>query len=101
MTAVLGFLLLGLEAAALAAGLALGLVITFRSSGVVNFAAGATAMFVSYMFYGLHTNGKLFGVAAPGGPMSSTAAFIVSAFIAACWASCSTRSCTESCARRG
>jgi branched-chain amino acid transport system permease protein len=83
MTIVLGFLLLGLEASALAAGLALGLVITFRSSGVVNFAAGATAMFVSYMFYGLHTNGKLFGVAVPGGPMSSTAAFIFSAAIAA------------------
>jgi branched-chain amino acid transport system permease protein len=83
MGLIFSFVLLGLEASALAAGLALGLVITFRSSGVVNFAAGATAMFSSYMFYGLHTNGKLFGVGMPGGALSTVPAFVGAVLIAA------------------
>ncbi len=83
MGIVLAFLLLGLEASALAAGLALGLVITFRSSGVVNFAAGATAMFSSYMFYDLHTDGKLFGVGVPGGALGTVPAFVGAVLIAA------------------
>ena len=44
------FLLLGLANGAVFASLALALVVTFRSSGVVNFATSAIALYGSYTF---------------------------------------------------
>ena len=39
--------------------LALGLVLKYRSTGVVDFAHGAVAMFGAYVFLGLRTTGEL------------------------------------------
>ncbi|HVW43565.1 MAG TPA: branched-chain amino acid ABC transporter permease/ATP-binding protein [Amycolatopsis sp.] len=46
----IGFLLLGLGNGAVFAALALALVVTFRSSGVVNFATGAIALYAAYLY---------------------------------------------------
>ena len=45
---------------ALVAAIALGVVLTYRGSGVVNFATGATAMYAAYVYTDLRINGKLF-----------------------------------------
>jgi ABC-type branched-subunit amino acid transport system ATPase component/branched-subunit amino acid ABC-type transport system permease component len=50
VTSHLVFLLLGLANGAVFASLALGLVVTYRSSGVINFATGAIALFTAYIF---------------------------------------------------
>lgn len=50
MMQYLSFLLLGLGSGAVFAALAIALVVTFRSSGVVNFATGATALYVAYTY---------------------------------------------------
>lgn len=54
------FLLLGLAAGAVYGLLGLGLVLEYRGSGIVNFAHGAMAMFVAYVFLDLRTSGRLF-----------------------------------------
>src|SRR2546423_3005559 len=54
------FLLLGVGTGALISTIALGVVLTFRGSGVVNFANGAIAKFPGYRYDGLRTDGKLF-----------------------------------------
>jgi branched-subunit amino acid ABC-type transport system permease component len=59
-------LLLGLGAGGVYAALALALVITYRASGVVNFATGATALYVAYTYAGLR-RGELL-VPVPGLP---------------------------------
>ncbi|HEU0102411.1 MAG TPA: ABC transporter permease [Mycobacteriales bacterium] len=53
------FLVLGLGAGAVYAALGLGLVLTHRASGVVNFAHGAMAMYPTYVFAELRDNGDL------------------------------------------
>jgi branched-chain amino acid transport system permease protein len=55
----LQFLLLGTGAGAIYAAIALGLLMTYRSSGVVNFAHGAAAMYGAYVFVGLRVDGIL------------------------------------------
>jgi ABC-type branched-subunit amino acid transport system ATPase component/branched-subunit amino acid ABC-type transport system permease component len=50
MTQELVFLLLGLANGAVFASLALALVMTYRSSGVINFATGAIALFTAYTY---------------------------------------------------
>ncbi len=45
---------------ALVAAIALGVVLTYRGSGVVNFATGATAMYAAYVYTDLRMNGRLF-----------------------------------------
>lgn len=50
MTQDIQFLFLGLGNGAVYAALALALVMTYRSSGVVNFATGAIALYVAYTF---------------------------------------------------
>ncbi|MEY2570601.1 MAG: hypothetical protein QOE63_951, partial [Acidimicrobiaceae bacterium] len=60
------FLLLGLANGAVFAALALALVVTYRSSGVVNFATGVTALFGAYT-YGYLRDGKLL-LLIPGAP---------------------------------
>lgn len=52
------FALLGLGAGAVYAGLALGVVLGYRGSGVINFAHGAMAMYVTYVYAGLRTDGR-------------------------------------------
>jgi len=59
MTQLLVFLLLGLANGAVFASLALALVVTFRSSGVINFATGSIALFSAYT-YGFLRQGQLF-----------------------------------------
>ncbi|MCU1602978.1 MAG: putative transporter permease protein ATPase, partial [Frankiales bacterium] len=66
MTEHLVFLLLGLGNGAVFAFLALGLVVTYRSSGVVNFGTGAIALYTAYT-YAFLRQGKLL-VPFPGLP---------------------------------
>jgi ABC-type branched-subunit amino acid transport system ATPase component/ABC-type branched-subunit amino acid transport system permease subunit len=46
----IGFLLLGLGAGAAYAALAMALVVTYRSSGVINFASGSLAVYGAYIY---------------------------------------------------
>jgi branched-subunit amino acid ABC-type transport system permease component len=62
------FLLLGLANGAVFAALALALVVTYRSSGVINFATGAIALFSAYM-YAFLRQGRLL-LLIPGLPRS-------------------------------
>ncbi|MFT3863230.1 MAG: ATP-binding cassette domain-containing protein [Solirubrobacterales bacterium] len=59
MSSYLLFLLLGLGAGGVYAILGLGLVLKFRSAGVVDFGHGAVAMFCAYVFIELHSAGSL------------------------------------------
>ncbi len=53
------FALLGISAGAIYAALSLGLVLTYRASGVINFAHGAIAMYTAYSFAGLTNDGRV------------------------------------------
>jgi ABC-type branched-subunit amino acid transport system permease subunit len=53
------FLLLGLGGGAVIAALAIGLVLTYRASGVVNFAHAALGMWIAYTYLGLRADGRL------------------------------------------
>jgi len=64
----IGSALLGLGNGGVFAALALALVLTYRSSGVINFATGAIAMFGAYMYSGLRRGDLL--VVIPGMPES-------------------------------
>ena len=66
MTDYLFYLLLGSGAAAIIAAFGLGLVITHQGSGVVNFAYGAMAMWVAYVYADLRRGAYPFPV--PGLP---------------------------------
>ena len=59
MTTWLLFLVLGLGAGAVYAGIAMGLILVYRGSGVVNFAHGAMAMFPAMTFVELRRTGDL------------------------------------------
>jgi ABC-type branched-subunit amino acid transport system permease subunit len=59
MSSYILFLILGLGSGAIYAILALGLVLKYRSAGVVDFGHSATAMFIAYVYLGLRTEGKL------------------------------------------
>jgi branched-chain amino acid transport system permease protein len=52
---VILFALLGLGTGALIAGIGLGVVLTYRGSGVINVATGAVAMAAGYAFFSLRT----------------------------------------------
>jgi branched-chain amino acid transport system permease protein len=52
-------LLLGIGTGALVAAIALAVVLTFRGSGVVNFASGAVAMYAAYVYDSLRRTGEL------------------------------------------
>ena len=88
---ILTFLVLGLGEGALIAAVGLGVVLTYRGSGVVNFATGAMAMYTSYVYSDLRINGDLFVPPLPGGltkidlggPMSFWPALVVSLIVAA------------------
>jgi branched-chain amino acid transport system permease protein len=53
---ILLFTLLGLGSGALIAGIALGVVLTYRGSGIINLATGGMAMFAGYAFWALTTD---------------------------------------------
>jgi branched-chain amino acid transport system permease protein len=55
MDQIVLFALLGLGTGALIAGIGLGVVLTYRGSGVINVATGAVAMAAGYAFYSLKT----------------------------------------------
>ena len=59
MSTYLLFFLLGLGGGSVYAILGLGLVLKYRSAGVVDFAQGAVAMYGAYVFIGLRTSGVL------------------------------------------
>jgi branched-chain amino acid transport system permease protein len=69
------FALLGLGTGALIAGIAISLVLTYRGAGVINLAAGATAMVVGFAFWSLK-NGN-YGV-----HFSTVPALIISLIVA-------------------
>ena len=56
MQQILLFSLLGLGSGALIAGIALGVVLTYRGSGIINLATGGMAMFAGYAFWALTTD---------------------------------------------
>ena len=58
MTEILLFILLGLPAGALIAGIALGVVLSYRGSGVINLSTGGMAMLGGYAYWSLNT-GKI------------------------------------------
>ncbi|WP_340384434.1 branched-chain amino acid ABC transporter permease [Streptomyces sp. SS7] len=75
MDQILLFAVLGLGQGALIAGIALGVVVTYRGSGIINLSTGAVAMASAYIFWAL-TSG-FFGFTLP------TAAALVGALMAA------------------
>ena len=58
MEEILLFILLGLGSGALIAGIALGVVLTYRGSGIINLSTGGMAMLGGYAYWSLNT-GKI------------------------------------------
>ncbi|WP_330254106.1 branched-chain amino acid ABC transporter permease/ATP-binding protein [Nocardia sp. NBC_00565] len=85
----LAFLALGLGNGAVYAALGLALVMTFRSSGVVNFSTGAVALYVAYNFAFLRRGELLVPIpglpksVSLGGPLGVLPACVISLAIAA------------------
>lgn len=83
------FLFLGLGNGAVYAALALALVMTYRSSGVVNFATGAIALYVAYTYAYLRDGELLIPIPGLpktvdlGGPLGLVPAMVIALFIAA------------------
>jgi branched-chain amino acid transport system permease protein len=83
MQEILSFAFLSLGPGALLAALGLALVLTYRSSNVINFAVGATATFVAYSYYDLRAEGSFFGLDFTGGrPMVPLTALVLSLLFA-------------------
>ena len=59
MSQIFQFAVIGLGAGSLYAIAAIGLVLVYRGSRVVNFAQGAMGMMAAYVFYELHQNWHL------------------------------------------
>ncbi|MEU1517527.1 ABC transporter permease [Streptomyces sp. NPDC005811] len=78
MDQLLLFTLLGLGQGALIAGMALGVVVTYRGSGTINLATGAVAMLAGYAFWALRSDH--FGVSM--GPAVSLVGALVAAAVA-------------------
>jgi ABC-type branched-subunit amino acid transport system ATPase component/branched-subunit amino acid ABC-type transport system permease component len=74
MTTVFRFAVIGLGAGSLYALAALGLVLIFRGSKVVNFAQGVMGMMAAYVFYEVHQNWHVTDfLAIPAGLLTSAA----------------------------
>jgi hypothetical protein len=87
-TQALQSVLLGAGSGSLIAALALGVVVTYRGSGVVNIATGAMAMYASYVFNSLNASGELLliGWTVPiGDPLSLVPALLVTIGVIALW----------------
>src|SRR5579884_2199581 len=76
MTQILLFILLGLGPGALIAAIALGVVLTYRGSGVINLATGGLAMVGGYAFWALKT-GQVGGGMSTGLALVLSLAFVV------------------------
>jgi sulfate-transporting ATPase len=83
------FLILGLGSGAVFAALAMALVVTYRSSGVLNFATGAQSLYAAYT-YALLRQGQLLqpipglkGTISVGGPMGFVPALLITLAIQA------------------
>ena len=89
MSTVILFLILGLGSGAVYAALSLGLVVTYRSSGVVNLASAAIALYIAYTYAYLRM-GELVApipglsptVSLGGGPLGFWPAFLISLAVA-------------------
>ena len=68
------FGILGLGAGSLIAGIAVGIVVTFRGSGIINLATGAVAMVAGYSYWSLKTG--TYGVHMP-----TAAALVITALV--------------------
>lgn len=68
------FAILGLGAGSLIAGIAIGVVLTYRGSGIINLATGAIAMLAGYSYWSLKS-GELGGWHAPT-PIALTLTFV-------------------------
>ena len=66
MNDYLFYLLLGSAAGAIIAGFAMGLIISYQGSGIVNFAHGAIAMWSAFVYAELRNGAYLFPI--PGLP---------------------------------
>jgi branched-chain amino acid transport system permease protein len=75
---ILLFALFGLGSGALIAGIALGIVLFYRGSGVINLATGAIAMFAGYTFWSLRTG--IFGADVPTAPALAITFAVIIAF---------------------
>ena len=81
---ILLFILLGFGAGALIAGIALGIVLNYRGSGVINIGMGALALLGAYVFYGLRTGGYLFlSQFDLGSPFGTVSAFLLTMVVMA------------------
>ena len=70
------FAILGLGAGSLIAGVALGIVVSYRGSGIINLATGAIAMLAGYSYWSLRTGS--YGVDVPTAPaLVITALFLL------------------------
>jgi len=72
------FVLLGIGAGAVIAGIAMAVVVTYRGSGIINLAIGAVSMVAAYMFWSLRSD--FFGVTlatAPAVAVTMLAAILV------------------------
>jgi branched-chain amino acid transport system permease protein len=75
---ILLFALLGLGTGALIAGIALGVVLFYRGSGVINLATGAIAMLAGYSFWSLRTG--TFGADVPTAPALAITLVVIVVF---------------------
>ena len=79
MTQILLFILLGLGPGALIAAISLGVVLTYRGSGVINLATGGVAMIGGYAYWALKT-GQVAGVQMGTAPALACSLVIVLLF---------------------
>ncbi|MFG1923365.1 ATP-binding cassette domain-containing protein [Cryptosporangium sp. NPDC048952] len=83
------FLILGLGSGAVFAALGSSLVVTFRSSGVVNFSTGAIALYTAYTFAYLRNGSLLIPIpglpqsVSVGAPQTVASAMVISLLVAA------------------
>ena len=71
------FAILGLGAGSLIAGIAIGIVLTYRGSGIINLATGAIAMLAGYSYWSLKTGELRRGTCRPRRRSSITAIFLL------------------------
>ena len=89
MTNYVVFLILGLGSGAVYAALGSSLVVTFRSSGVVNFSTGAIALYTAYTFAYLRNGSFLIPIpglpqsVSVGAPQTVASAMVISLLVAA------------------
>lgn len=86
MDTYLQFMVLGLGLASVYIALGNGLVLTYRATGIINFAIGAMSMWGAYVFARLEIDGTLvlpvFSIPLTTGPMKVLPAFVIALFTA-------------------